>query len=98
MPAKPPWGGPATDRCRGRQGEGLRASRHDGVEHEHDEAVIGESSLAAPIADESGAVIAAVAIVFPSAEWLATDAVVNVLRETARNIIRELDSSWPPHK
>jgi DNA-binding IclR family transcriptional regulator len=52
--------------------------------------VIGESSAAAPVVDSSGSVIAALAIVLPSSEWPPADGVLNDLRETARNISREL--------
>lgn len=68
-----------------------------GLANEEDEAVLGESSIAAPIADSSGGVIAAVAVVMPSSEWPPEDNVLNDLRETARNISRELGAlSWPP--
>lgn len=68
-----------------------------GVATEEDEAVLGESSIAAPVVDRSGAVIAAVAIVLPSSEWPPEDNVLNDLRETARNISRELGATaWPP--
>jgi len=68
-----------------------------GVAGEEDEAVLGESSLAAPIADASGEVIAAVAVVLPTSEWPPADGVLNDLRESARNISRELGAtSWPP--
>lgn len=68
-----------------------------GIASEEDEAVLGESSVAAPIADSSGNVIAAVAVVMPSSEWPPEDNVLNNLRETARNISRELGAtSWPP--
>ncbi|MDM4761415.1 IclR family transcriptional regulator [Galbitalea sp. SE-J8] len=64
---------------------------------EEDEAVIGESGLAAPVADRSGAVVAAVGVVVPSAEWPPETGVVAALRETARNISRELGApAWPP--
>lgn len=68
-----------------------------GVATEEDEAVLGESSVAAPVADASGGVVAAVAVVLPSSEWPPVDGVLNDLRETARNISRELGAtSWPP--
>jgi len=68
-----------------------------GIATEEDEAVLGESSIAAPVVDGSGAVIAAVAIVLPSSEWPPEDNVLNDLRETARNISRELGATaWPP--
>ncbi len=68
-----------------------------GVATEEDEAVLGESSIAAPVVDRSGAVIAAVAVVLASSEWPPEDNVLNDLRETARNISRELGATtWPP--
>lgn len=68
-----------------------------GVATEEDEAVLGESSVAAPIVDRTGAVVAAVAVVLPSSEWPPEDPVLNDLREAARNISRELGAaSWPP--
>lgn len=68
-----------------------------GIGTEEDEAVLGESSIAAPIADRSGRVIAAVAVVLPSSQWPPEDPVLNDLRETARNISRELGAvAWPP--
>jgi len=68
-----------------------------GFATEEDEAVLGESSVAAPVADASGQLVAAVAVVLPSTEWPPADGVLNDLRETARNISRELGAtSWPP--
>ena len=68
-----------------------------GIATEEDEAVLGESSIAAPVVDRSGSVIAAVAVVLPSSEWPPEDNVLNDLRETARNISRELGATvWPP--
>ncbi|MDO9063177.1 MAG: IclR family transcriptional regulator C-terminal domain-containing protein, partial [Microbacterium sp.] len=68
-----------------------------GLATEQDEAVLGESSVAAPVSDASGNVIAAVAVVLPTSEWPPEDPVLNDLRETARTISRELGSTaWPP--
>ncbi len=68
-----------------------------GIAHEEDEAVLGESSIAAPIADRLGTVVAAVSVVLPSSEYPPGDNVLNDLRETARNISRELGApTWPP--
>jgi DNA-binding IclR family transcriptional regulator len=68
-----------------------------GIATEVDEAVLGEASVAAPVADKSGAVVAAVAVVLPSSNWPIEESVLNVLRETARNISRELGApGWPP--
>lgn len=70
-----------------------------GIATEEDEAVLGESSIAAPVVDRSGAVIAAVAVVIATSEWLPEDNVLNDLRETARNISRELGATtWPPQR
>jgi DNA-binding IclR family transcriptional regulator len=64
---------------------------------EVDEAVLGESSVAAPVADASNEIVAAVAVVMPTSQAPATDAVLDALRETARNISRELGATvWPP--
>ena len=68
-----------------------------GLATEEDEAVLGESSVAAPVVDAGGNVIAAVAVVLPTSEWPPEDPVLNDLRETARNISRELGATnWPP--
>lgn len=68
-----------------------------GIAHEEDEAVLGEASIAAPIADRSGRVVAAVAVVLPTSEYPPGDTVLNDLREAARNISRELGApAWPP--
>jgi DNA-binding IclR family transcriptional regulator len=50
-----------------------------GIAIERDEAVLGESSVAAPVVDSSGAVIAAVALVLPSNEWPPSETTMNVL-------------------
>jgi hypothetical protein len=43
------------------------------------------------------AIVAAVAVVLPTSQTPASDAIMNALRETARNISRELGAtSWPP--
>jgi len=68
-----------------------------GIASEQDEAVLGESSVAAPVVDQSGAVIAAVAVVMPTSEFPPEGSVLNDLREAARNISRELGATgWPP--
>lgn len=82
-------------------GRALRAELAEtaarGYAIEADEAVIGEASLAAPVVDQRGAVVAAVAVVLPSSSLPADEAVLAALRETARNISRELGArTWPP--
>jgi DNA-binding IclR family transcriptional regulator len=75
----------------------LPAIAERGSASETDEAVLGESSVAAPVADASNDIVAAVAVVLPTSQAPASDAVLNALRETARNISRELGAtSWPP--
>lgn len=64
---------------------------------EIDEAVLGESSVAAPIADASNDIVAAIAVVLPTSQVPASDLTLEALRETARNISRELGATaWPP--
>ena len=76
--------------------EHLTAVHRTGVAGEHDEAVLGESSLAAPVFDATGTAVGAVAVVLPSSEWPPVDALRDDLRETARNISRELGATaWP---
>ena len=59
--------------------------------------MLGESSLAAPICDARGDVIATVAVVFATADGPAPATVLTALRDTARNVSRELGgTSWPP--
>jgi DNA-binding IclR family transcriptional regulator len=69
---------------------------HTGVAREHDEAVLGESSLAAPVFDATAVAVGAVGVVIPSSEWPPPDSLLDDLRETARNISRELGApGWP---
>lgn len=64
---------------------------------EADEAVLGEASVAAPVADASNEIVAAVAVMMPTSQAPASDSVLDALRETARNISRELGATnWPP--
>lgn len=68
-----------------------------GSASETDEAVLGESSIAVPVADARGDIVAAVAVVMPTSQAPASDAVIGALHETARNISRELGATtWPP--
>ena len=64
---------------------------------EDDEAVLGESSIAVPVADRDGEAVAAIAVVMPASDQPAPEAVLTLLRETARNVSRELGApGWPP--
>jgi DNA-binding IclR family transcriptional regulator len=66
------------------------------VAEERDEAVLGESSVAAPIFAANGAAVGAIGVVLPTTDWPASDTVHQALREAARNISRELGSGrWP---
>jgi DNA-binding IclR family transcriptional regulator len=67
-----------------------------GLATEHDEAVLGESSLAAPVFDATGAVVGAIAVVLQSSEWPPPASMRDDVREAARNISRELGApGWP---
>ena len=64
---------------------------------ENEEAVLGEASVAAAIADRDGEAVAAVAVVFPAGGEPVDPKVLTLLRECARNVSRELGAtSWPP--
>ncbi len=77
--------------------EVFEAIRLAAMGEEHEEAVIGESSLAAPIVADGDSVVAALAVVLPSHEWPPAASVENELKLAARNISRELGAlSWPP--
>lgn len=67
-----------------------------GVATEHDEAVLGESGLGAPVFDATGLAVGAIGVVIPSSEWPPPDGLHDDLREAARNISRELGAAgWP---
>lgn len=76
--------------------EHLKEVSRSGVATEHDEAVLGESSIAAPIFDATGVAVGAIAVVLPSSEWPPSASIHDDVREAARNISRELGASgWP---
>jgi DNA-binding IclR family transcriptional regulator len=63
---------------------------------EKDEAVLGESSVAAPIFGAHGSAIGAISVVLPTTDWPVSEVVRDALREAARNISRELGAArWP---
>jgi DNA-binding IclR family transcriptional regulator len=77
----------------------LKTVREQGVARERDEAVLGESSLAAPITDHAGHAVGAIGVVAETSELLprgpAKGAVTAVI-EAARSISRELGAGrWP---
>jgi DNA-binding IclR family transcriptional regulator len=64
---------------------------------EDEEAVLGESSVAVPVADRDGEAVAAIAVVLPASETPLPESALTLLRETARNVSRELGAPiWPP--
>jgi DNA-binding IclR family transcriptional regulator len=64
---------------------------------EDEEAVLGEASVAVPVADRDGEAVAAIAVVMPASERPPADSVLTLLREAARNVSRELGApGWPP--
>jgi DNA-binding IclR family transcriptional regulator len=66
------------------------------IAEEKDEAVLGESSVAAPVFAAQGTAVGAIAVVLPTTEWPVGEPVLDALREAARNISRELGATrWP---
>jgi DNA-binding IclR family transcriptional regulator len=66
------------------------------IAEERDEAVLGESSVAAPIFGAYGTAVGAIGVVLPTTDWPVSDSVLGALREAARNISRELGAPrWP---
>ncbi|MHB1802192.1 MAG: IclR family transcriptional regulator domain-containing protein, partial [Actinomycetes bacterium] len=75
----------------------LAEVRASGVATEIEEAVLGECSIAAPIADDSDAVAGAIGLVVPATEWPLPPTAVDALRAAARAVSRELGAAhWPP--
>jgi DNA-binding IclR family transcriptional regulator len=67
-----------------------------GVATEHDEAVLGESSVASPVFDSTGVAVGALAVVLPSSDWPPPPGLLDDVREAARNVSRELGApGWP---
>jgi len=67
-----------------------------GIATEQDEAVLGESALAAAVFDASGSAIGAIGLVVPSMNWPVDTVTHDALRDAARAISRELGAlSWP---
>jgi DNA-binding IclR family transcriptional regulator len=70
-----------------------------GVATEHDEAVLGESSVAAPVFDATGVAVGALAVVQQSSDWPASAGLHDDVREAARNVSRELGApGWPVYQ
>jgi DNA-binding IclR family transcriptional regulator len=67
-----------------------------GIAPEHDEALLGESSVAAPVFDAAGLAVGAIGVVLQSSEWPPPPSLSDDVREAARNISRELGATgWP---
>jgi DNA-binding IclR family transcriptional regulator len=76
--------------------EQFAAVARTALAEENDEAVLGESSVAAPIFGADGTAIGAIALVLPTTDWPAAEPVRDALREAARNVSRELGAMrWP---
>jgi DNA-binding IclR family transcriptional regulator len=78
----------------------LAAIEGTAIAEERDEAVLGESSVAAPIFGAEGSAVGAIGVVLPTTDWPVSEPVLGSLREAARNISRELGAArWPvpPH-
>ena len=77
----------------------LRRVRDQGVARERDEAILGESSVAAPIFDHTGHVVGAIAIVGATERLIPRAPARGLVRhviEAARGVSRELGAArWP---
>jgi DNA-binding IclR family transcriptional regulator len=74
----------------------LEVVRTSGMAAERDEAVLGESGIAATVFDASGLPVGAIGVVVPTNEWPVGDAVTEAVRSAARTISRELGAAqWP---
>ena len=74
----------------------LTAIESTAIAEERDEAVLGESSVAAPIFGAHGGAVGAIGVVLPTTDWPVRESVLDALREAARNISRELGAArWP---
>jgi DNA-binding IclR family transcriptional regulator len=77
--------------------EALAEVVEKGYAVEDEEAVLGEASIAVAVADRDSEAVAAIAVVLPASQQPVAESVLTLLRETARNVSRELGSaSWPP--
>jgi DNA-binding IclR family transcriptional regulator len=74
----------------------LDTVRQTGISSERDEAVLGESGQGAPIACSTGETTGAIEMVFTSSEWPIDETATLALRESARNISRELGAPQFP--
>lgn len=74
----------------------LKSIAATGIATESDEAVLGDSGVAAPVFDGEHPALGAIGLVIPTVEYPPPDAVIDALRESARNLSRELGASrWP---
>jgi DNA-binding IclR family transcriptional regulator len=74
----------------------LKEVARTGIATERDEALLGESGVAAPVFDATGLAVGAIGVVLPSSEWPPTASIQDDVREAARNISRELGATgWP---
>jgi DNA-binding IclR family transcriptional regulator len=67
-----------------------------GIATEADEAVLGDSGIAAPIFDGEFPAVGAIGVVIPSNDYPPAETVTEAVRETAKNLSRELGANrWP---
>ena len=74
----------------------LAGVRETGIATEDEEALLGECGVAAPVFDSHAGVVGAIGIVVPSTAWPVERSVLEVVREAARAVSRELGApGWP---
>lgn len=74
----------------------LNRVRLNGTALEHEEAVIGESSLAAPVFGEGAKVVAALSLVIPASQWPVDEKIAQDLRDASWTISKELGATVRP--
>jgi DNA-binding IclR family transcriptional regulator len=82
-------------RCARDRADEFATIRDQGIATERDEAVLGESSAAAPIFDHAGSAVGAIGVV-DSAERIFPKGLAAAVGEAARGVSRELGAPrWP---
>ena len=77
----------------------LEQIRSTGIATKVEEAVLGECASAAPAFDSTAEATGAIGLVVPVGRWPLEPEAIDVLRDTARTLSRELGAPvWPPRR